>query len=504
MESRPCHLSAAAARATDPAPRCLARPARLTLRQTRRAAGGRAGESTQASRTLNVAHLNPRSLLPSMDDVIDAVSRECIDVLGVSESWLKPSVTDEFVLIPGFSVIRNDRRSGRGGGVCVFYRDGLRPERLRVPMAGSQLETLWLSFGRSRGITVGVAYRPPRGAALPYIEDLRTQLVHVMGLGRPVCLLGDMNFDLLSPAKPGVASYAQLLSDLHMSQLIRQQTHQDGSLLDHIVIPESDVKATARVIPFNSSDHDLVLANLKIPVVRDRQTEVVVRSSRRLDRDALCCDLLTADWSSVYALPGVGDKWRGFLDVWSPIIDTHMPLVTVKLRHPPCPWLDDNPELREMMRERDAARAERDRDRCGETERRYRQCRNDVKGAQARARSAFFEASLKNSRKQTWKDIRKFIVASGKRGGAGSSGAPVTDRTREWAEKLNRHFSSVGPSIAASLSTVAAAGPQLSPRPPRVCSGAFRVRPATLPELSSALTAPRQADRTASRSACSS
>ena len=163
-----------------------------------------------------------------------------------------------------------------------------------------------------------------------------------------------------------------------------------------------------------------------------------------------------------------------------------MPLVTVKLLHPPCPWLDDNPELREMMRERDAARAERDSDRCEETERRYRQCRNDVKAAQARARSAFFEASFRNSRKQTWKDIRKFLVSSGKRGGA-ESGVPITNRTREWAEKLNRHFSSVGPSIAASLSTMAAAGPPLSPRPPRVCSGAFRVKPATLPELSSAL-----------------
>ena len=45
----------------------------------------------------------------------------------------------------------------------------------------------------------------------------------------------------------------------------------------------------------------------------------------------------------------------------------------------------------------------------------------------------------------------------------------------------------MGPNIAASLSTVAAAAPRLPPRPPRVCSDAFRVRPATLPELSHAL-----------------
>ena len=109
-----------------------------------------------------------------------------------------------------------------------------------------------------------------------------------------------------------------------------------------------------------------------------------------------------------------------------------------------------------------------------------------MKAAQATARSTFVEASIKSTGKQTWKDIRNFLVASGKRG-RGRSAAPIAGRTREWAEKLNRHFSSVGPRVAASLSTVAAAGPQLSPRPPRVCGGAFRVRPATLPELSSAL-----------------
>ena len=57
----------------DSAHRCLALKPRLTLRQTRGAAGGQAEAPAAASRTLNVAHINPRSLLPSMDDVIEVV-----------------------------------------------------------------------------------------------------------------------------------------------------------------------------------------------------------------------------------------------------------------------------------------------------------------------------------------------------------------------------------------------------------------------------------------------
>ena len=60
-------------------------------------------------------------------------------------------------------------------------------------------------------------------------------------------------------------------------------------------------------------------------------------------------------------------------------------------------------------------------------------------------------------------------------------------KSTAWADELNRHFASVGPSIASSLEAAAAAGQRLAPRPPRVISGAFRVHAATLSELSSAL-----------------
>ena len=63
---------------TDPAPRCLERPPRLTLRQTLSGEFGRGrveGGAATANRTLRIAHVNPRSLLPSIDDVIDTVKR---------------------------------------------------------------------------------------------------------------------------------------------------------------------------------------------------------------------------------------------------------------------------------------------------------------------------------------------------------------------------------------------------------------------------------------------
>ena len=83
-----------------------------------------------------------------------------------------------------------------------------------------------------------------------------------------------------------------------------------------------------------------------------------------------------------------------------------------------------------------------------------------------------------------WKDIRKYIVAS-KISEPDATLSRVTDPA--WADQLNRHFASVGPDTAAALSEAASEGETIPPRPPRVCASSFRVKPATLPELSAAL-----------------
>ena len=176
------------------AERCLLRPPRLTQHQTRLAERGqRTDQTTSADRVLRIAHVNSRSLLPSLDDVIDILGREKIDVLCVSETWLQRSVTNNFVIVPGYNIIGQDRTNGRGGGTCIIYKTILSAEPLSVPTTGSELETLWLSFGRCQRVVIGVAYRPPRVAVNPQLDDLRDQLAHLLGQGRTVYLLGDLN-----------------------------------------------------------------------------------------------------------------------------------------------------------------------------------------------------------------------------------------------------------------------------------------------------------------------
>ena len=132
------------------------------------------------------------------------------------------------------------------------------------------------------------------------------------------------------------------------------------------------------------------------------------------------------------------------------------------------------------MRERDLAKRACESDPSPQTRDAYLVSRNQTRSAQAQARSDYFAASFRNSRRHTWKDIQRYLISSRK--------SVDTERgTSAWYDRLNKHFASVGPRVAAAIDSERPDRAPLPPRPRRVVSGAFRVRPATLPELSAAV-----------------
>ena len=167
--------------------------------------------------------------MPSIDDVITLLGQQQLDVLCVSETWLRPDIDSSFLIFPGYRLVRRDRPGeSRGGGVCIIHRDTLRVETLSVPTATSALETLWVSLSCTTVAAIGVVYRPPSAAVAAVLDDLHLQLAHVIGTGKPVFVLGDTNFDLLRPQKSEVQRYSQTLQDLGLKQLVTGPTRPES------------------------------------------------------------------------------------------------------------------------------------------------------------------------------------------------------------------------------------------------------------------------------------
>ena len=73
---------------------------------------------------LVMASLNVNSLLAHIDERKIFTSANALDVLIINETKLDRAIDNQEVNIPGYEIIRNDRKiNGRkGGGVCIYVR----------------------------------------------------------------------------------------------------------------------------------------------------------------------------------------------------------------------------------------------------------------------------------------------------------------------------------------------------------------------------------------------
>ena len=69
-----------------------------------------------------IGFLNICSLRYKIDTLSALIRERTWDVVGIAETWLDASIADGELNIEGYSLVRNDRKGRKGGGVCIFYR----------------------------------------------------------------------------------------------------------------------------------------------------------------------------------------------------------------------------------------------------------------------------------------------------------------------------------------------------------------------------------------------
>jgi len=88
---------------------------------------------------------NVMSLVPKVDEVREFISRNSVEVAFITETWLKESVSDTVVNIPGFSLIRKDRKSDAHGGVCTYIKESnIKYKQIDDLNCCEEHEILWL------------------------------------------------------------------------------------------------------------------------------------------------------------------------------------------------------------------------------------------------------------------------------------------------------------------------------------------------------------------------
>ena len=159
-----------------------------------------------------------------------------VDILFLTETFLKPDILDVLYAVPGFSIYRRDRVSRCGGRVLVFVNKELKLIR-RDDLQNLDLEVIWLEvcpFKSNRSFFISGIYCPPWYSLADDIR-LEKNIEQAYLLNKELILLGDWNINALDRPKFNKHHLSKGLMAMKLDQLVLEITRPvSGTCLDHI------------------------------------------------------------------------------------------------------------------------------------------------------------------------------------------------------------------------------------------------------------------------------
>ena len=302
-----------------------------------------------------------------------------VDVYGICESFLNSSISDDFVNVKGFRMVRKDRSYSIGGGLVLYIKENIEYKR-RVDLEDNlcfTVETIWVELKLTcKPILLCLAYRPPKYNSTftnQWLQSIEQCLVSAYSENKPIVLMGDINVDLANDRtyeKGFKNDWLDVITNFDVQQYVTEYTRvteNTASLIDHIYVSNDLKVVNCTVVKSGLSDHYIPFAvlNTKLTPPSDSMSGqhklISYRNYKNFDNVKLSNDLMVAKWHDVN-LGICGDisiAISSFVSEFTSIVDKHIPLVQKRVKRIKQPgWI--TPELLKSFSLRDSAKARHD------------------------------------------------------------------------------------------------------------------------------------------------
>ncbi|XP_072017730.1 uncharacterized protein [Amphiura filiformis] len=323
---------------------------------------------------LNVCLWNVQSLRNKDVLFTDYILEHDIDVMLVTESWLKP---DEHVVIgqctpPGYEFLHIPRPAGAGyGGIAVVFKT-----QLNICLRSNQLQTTYFESAcltdSSCQLNLVVIYRPPPSSVnhfkiSDFLNEFDSFLDDIVLLPGKLLLAGDMNVHWDEQQKPDVRQYINIISSANLVQHINLPTHRSGHILDHVLTYKDDNLFVDYEVHENIITwHHCVNFKLNLKKPAPKRITKSFRNYKNIDSDQFSTAL--SDQLNPVPESNVNELLNWYCSVSSDVLEKFAPAeIRTRTVRNHQPWYDD--EVHATRRERHRAerkwrhtRSEDDRD----------------------------------------------------------------------------------------------------------------------------------------------
>ena len=327
----------------------------------------------------------------------------------IVESKLGEMTPDEYFDF-NYHIIRRDRVAGSGGLIIFLKKD----YKIISTTIYSDYEVISFTVKiKHRLVNFIVGYNPHFEYAETFNAHLEMVLARVKH-NHPTYIIGDLNQDLLTPKGDRLKN---LLDNFGFQMEYQVPTHSQGktlSCIDIVACNDPEFTISSQVSPCPFSNHYFVHTTCSLDSLNPHysQKKARVLNDRNLEAIRLLVENCSFEFLEIF--DDVNDKWFGFKNIISNIINEVAPLKQFRMKKVNnLPWIDG--ECKHLMQKRDRAHEKAisiTSNRSTAVWDEFRLLRNKVKSLIRLKMNLYFENKdtkfFKNS-KNFWKFYKKFI-----------------------------------------------------------------------------------------------
>ena len=373
------------------------------------------GPSTSETHTLDIFHLNTRSVRNKLDHLSDMV--DSYHILCFSETHLDNSVDSSNLLIEGFDESIRKDRTQHGGGVMIYLSNLLKYKR-RLDLESQHLETIWVEIKfSSHDILICCLYRSDFNTTqLSFIDEIQTSIETALDYSPFAILTGDINIDFTNLTN---IQLRDCLSLFNLSNIIKEPTRVVGdskTVIEPVIVSDACSvldSGTITVEPF-ISDHKATYVSIKSSVSFTNSYYREVWNYKHADFEKLNNLISQYCWDSVINdSTSVDQASLNFTNSYIDLCKTCIPCKRVLIRPSDKPWFSS--ELRYNIRLRDRLRQKALKTNLVNDKLIFKKQRNRVNNMKKYAKENYinnFEDTIlssENSTKTFWKIMGQFV-----------------------------------------------------------------------------------------------
>jgi hypothetical protein len=344
-----------------------------------------------------------------------------IMVLACTESKLDSDRDKtEMFSVKGYTVIRTDRETDKGGGTIIYINDELSYEELDTdfsdtpPLTELHVVKVWKTG--LKPIIISSIYNHPK--TYPSRFNIFLQLhVFLSQYDGEKIIFGDFNMDLMKHKNTfdvNTHKYLLLNNEFGFKQVISGPTHRGISLLDHLHLNHPEKYGGTGHFQLSSSDHELVFCIRKQTKNKIPAKTVLCRNYKNVDWSSINEEILKFDFNNIDAATShrpssIDNAFSEFnLNIMS-LLDKFAPTKKKIIKDRFSPWLTTT--VLESLKLRNKAHRIATKSVSEDDWKHYRRLRNDTNQKLSQSKKNYFRVKFSEHRDTTnlWNTVDELI-----------------------------------------------------------------------------------------------